>query len=187
MEHLEVIDQEGNTLREEGREVIHKEGLLHKEVHVWAVTPEGEIIFQHRAPGKDTFPNTLDATAGGHVDIGETYEEAAMKELQEETGIAAKLGDLEFLGTTCARDYDPVTGSDNNPRRNVYLFKYPVQLEGLQIEAGKAVGFEAWSPIRLATLNDADAERFIPSLLNETGQSIFKKIQEYYENNHLQQ
>jgi ADP-ribose pyrophosphatase YjhB (NUDIX family) len=55
------------------------------------VTPSGEIILLRRAfdPGKDrwTFP-------GGFVDLGESVEEAAHRETQEELGVAIELGPL---------------------------------------------------------------------------------------------
>jgi ADP-ribose pyrophosphatase YjhB (NUDIX family) len=53
------------------------------------VTPQGEIILLKRAfdPGKDlwTFP-------GGFVDLGESVEEAAKREVQEELEIDVELG-----------------------------------------------------------------------------------------------
>jgi ADP-ribose pyrophosphatase YjhB (NUDIX family) len=55
------------------------------------VTPAGRIILLRRAfdPGKDlwTFP-------GGFVDLGESVEQAAHRETQEELGIAIELGPL---------------------------------------------------------------------------------------------
>ena len=59
---------------------MHKKGLLHPEIHVWFYTPDKEIIFQHRAKNKDTYPDLLDATVGGHVDIGEYVDKAALRE-----------------------------------------------------------------------------------------------------------
>ena len=86
---LNIIDENGNITGEETRENIHKQGLLHREIHVWFYTPKGEILFQHRAKDKDTYPDLLDATVGGHVEIGADYESAALQELEEETGISA--------------------------------------------------------------------------------------------------
>lgn len=60
------------------RENIHNQGLLHREIHVWFYTPKGEIIFQHRAKDKDTYPDLLDATVGGHVEINSDYENTAL-------------------------------------------------------------------------------------------------------------
>ena|SRR5919109_2351377 len=55
------------------------------------VTPAGEIILLRRAfdPGRDlwTFP-------GGFVDLGETVEQAAHREVREEIDVAIELGSL---------------------------------------------------------------------------------------------
>lgn len=176
MEKLNVLDEDGNIIGEEYRDIIHKKGLLHGEVHVWCVTPENELIFQHRAKDKDTYPDLLDATAGGHVDLRETYEESALKELLEETGLQADKGDLIFLSTEIHRSFDEVTGMTNHPRRNVYLLDRKVNVSELKTEEHKALGFETWSLYQLFNLNDEERKRFIPNLLDESGLAIFEKI-----------
>ena len=79
-EMLEVVDENDNIVGLETRVNVHKDGLLHREIHIFFITPNGEIIFQHRAKDKDTYPDKLDATVGGHVDPGMSYEETAIKE-----------------------------------------------------------------------------------------------------------
>jgi isopentenyldiphosphate isomerase len=84
---LEVVNENDEVVGTESRESIHQKGLFHREVHVLFYTPKGEIIFQHRAKDKDMYPDLLDATVGGHVEIGDSYEATAIKEAAEETGI----------------------------------------------------------------------------------------------------
>lgn len=176
MEKLNILDEQGNVLGQEYRDVIHQKGLLHGEVHVWCVTPENELIFQHRAKDKDTYPDLLDATAGGHVDLGETYEESAVKELKEETGLDAKTSDMLFLRTEVRKSFDEVTGMTNHPRRNIYLLKKKVNVDGLEIEEGKALGFVSFPIEKLLNLDEQEAKRFIPTLLDKDGLSLFEEI-----------
>src|SRR3990167_4461167 len=96
---LNIVGEDGEVIGEATREDIHKQGLLHREIHVWFFTPKDEIIFQHRAKDKDTYPDLLDATVGGHVEIGSDYEDSALKEMEEETGIKANKNDLHFIET----------------------------------------------------------------------------------------
>lgn len=57
---------------------------------------EGNVLLQKRNETQETFPNCWDPTAAGHVDAGETYEQAAIRELKEEVGIEGYI--LEEVG-----------------------------------------------------------------------------------------
>jgi len=175
---LNVIDEQGNILRQATRQEIHEQGLLHEEVHVWFYTSKGEIIFQHRAKDKDTYPDLLDATVGGHVEVGDSYEQTAVKEASEETGISIKPENLTFLQTTITKSYDQATGMTNHPHRSVYAYRYDGRVEDLKVEEGKALGFEAWPIEKLLNLSEQDAVRFIPSIFEEPGIEIIKQIKD---------
>ena len=56
---------------------------------------DGRILLQHRSPNKTIFPGCWDSSSSFHVTFGETYEQAARRELKEETGISAP---LTYLG-----------------------------------------------------------------------------------------
>src|SRR5574343_530627 len=96
-ELLDIVNENDEIIGQDTRENVHKFGLLHREIHIWFITPDGNMIFQHRAKDKDTYPDLLDATVGGHVDQGMTYEESAIKEMEEETGLKIDFKDLHFL------------------------------------------------------------------------------------------
>ena len=57
-----------------------------------------KILFQKRSKFVDGNPGMYDVSAGGHIDPGETPEEAALRETREEIGVALKPSDLSFLG-----------------------------------------------------------------------------------------
>ena len=173
---LNIIDENGNITGEETRENIHKQGLLHREIHVWFYTPKGEILFQHRAKDKDTYPDLLDATVGGHVEIGVDYESAALQELEEETGISATKDNLAFIQIVRSKTHDKTTYMTNNVIRAVYAYRYDGKVENLKIEKGKAIGFEAWPLEKIFNISDEERKRFIPSILNNEVLDIFRKI-----------
>src|SRR3989338_9102184 len=114
MTKLNVVNEQGEIVGEATREEIHEKGLLHAEIHVWFYTPKGELIFQHRAKDKDTYPDLLDATVGGHVEQGADYESTALKEVEEETGIYAQKQDLKLIQITRSKSFDAVTNRINN-------------------------------------------------------------------------
>ncbi len=174
-EQLEIINENDEVIGLETREKIHKEGLLHREIHIWFLTPNAEIIFQHRAKDKDTYPDKLDATVGGHVEPKMSYEETAVKECKEETGIDIDLGKLVFLRKMRKKSFDEVTGLTNNTIRSQYAYLYDRSISDLQVEDGKAEGFEAWKIDDLSHLSETDKNKFIPLILREDMLDIFNK------------
>jgi len=181
MQELNIVDENDNIIGIETRENIHKLGLLHREVHVYFLTPKKEIIFQHRAKDKDTFPDKLDATVGGHVEFVDSYEQTAIKETEEETGIKIKVDDLIFINKIKKWSKDEATGRINNCFNSRYLYIYKGDIEDLKIEKNKALGFEIFSIDKLLNLSDEEKARFIPYILYfSTGE-----LTEFIKNNNL--
>lgn len=175
---LDVVNENDIVIGRETREIIHREGLLHRGVIVWFVTPAREIIFQHRAKDKDIYPDLLSSTAGGGVDAGMTYEDAALAEIEEETGIKAKKEDLCFMVKLRRNSMDRSTGAVDNAFHAVYAYKYKGTLSNLRIEKGKAIGFEAWPIDTLLNLSEPEKKRFIPLVLRPEYRDLFRKIEE---------
>jgi isopentenyldiphosphate isomerase len=175
-EFLNIVSESDEIIAPETRKKIHEEGLLHQEVHVYFVTPKKEIIFQHRAKDKDTFPDLLDATVGGHVEIGQSYEETAVKESEEETGVKIDKKDLIFINKFKKYLKDDATAKINYAFQSEYLYIYRGDIKDLKIEEGKAVGFEVWSIDKLLNLNEEDKNKFIPYILELAGTELTKII-----------
>ena len=135
-----------------------------------------KIIFQHRAKDKDTFPDLLDATVGGHVEIGQSYEETAIKESEEETGVKIDKNDLIFINKFKKHSKDDVTAKINYAFQSEYLYIYRGDIKDLKVEEGKAIGFEAWPLDRLLNLNEEDKNKFIPYILKLTTTELVKII-----------
>ncbi len=70
--------------------------LIHRTVHVVVYHPDGRILLQRRSMNKDIQPGKWDTAVGGHVMPGETYEDAAVREMAEELGVPEALP-LKFL------------------------------------------------------------------------------------------
>jgi isopentenyl-diphosphate delta-isomerase type 1 len=62
---------------------------LHPVVHLHLFNKRGEILLQKRSMNKDIQPGKWDTSVGGHVDYGETIEEALFREVTEELGITS--------------------------------------------------------------------------------------------------
>jgi isopentenyl-diphosphate delta-isomerase len=73
-------------------------GLEQACVYVAVVNSAGEIYIQHRAATKRLWPYRKTISASGHVDPGETFEQAAVREVEEELGIKLDVRDLHLIG-----------------------------------------------------------------------------------------
>ena len=77
-----------------GRDLIRgetvPEGLYHLVSEVLIQHADGDFLLMQRAFTKPNAPGLYEATAGGSALKGETAEEAAKRELLEETGISAE-------------------------------------------------------------------------------------------------
>ena len=61
-----------------------------RAVQVWLFDEKNRIFVQKRSKLK-VYPFYYDVSVSGHVDCGESYEKAAIRELEEELGIDAKV------------------------------------------------------------------------------------------------
>lgn len=113
MELLDVLDEEGNlTGQKEDKDIIHEKGLWHREVCVLIRNEKGEYLIQKRAATKKQAPNKWGMTAG-HVDAGENFEEAIVREIKEELGIEVTVEELKPLATF-KQPYESQTTTNNN-------------------------------------------------------------------------
>lgn len=85
--YLDIVDEDDRVIGSASSEEVHAGRLLHRFVQVFVVGSDGRILIQQRSRRKARGPLLLDASIGGHVDSGETYDEAAIREGAEELGL----------------------------------------------------------------------------------------------------
>jgi isopentenyldiphosphate isomerase len=87
-EMLEVVTRGGETTDVLPRSEIHgNPALIHKVVHLIVTDKAGRLLLQKRSMDRDVAPGRWDTSVGGHVNAGETVEEALLREMSEELGI----------------------------------------------------------------------------------------------------
>jgi len=129
---------------------------------------------------KDTYPGLLDASVGGHVDLNSNYDDAALKELEEETGIKTNRKDLVYTTKMRTKSYDQSTGMTNNTFRAVYAYQYN-DVGKIKIEKDKAISLEFWPIDKILNPSPEDKKKFIPFLLSDKCIEIFKEIKKHIE------
>ncbi len=86
-EYFDVVDAHDRVLYRERRSIVHAQRLRHRAVHILLLDVQGHLLLQRRSKLKDTNPGKWTTACCGHVDAGEDYLEAAVRELDEELGV----------------------------------------------------------------------------------------------------
>lgn len=88
-EWFPIVDEQGNVTGRATRRECHSGSmLLHPVVHLHIFDSTGRLYMQRRSMSKEIQPGKWDTAVGGHVDDGETIEEALRREVREELGIS---------------------------------------------------------------------------------------------------
>jgi isopentenyl-diphosphate delta-isomerase len=86
-EIFDVVNTEDEVVGTEKRSVVHRKQLMHRAIHVFVFNAEGQLYLQKRSLNKDVSPGTWVSSCTGHVDSGEDYDSAALRELGEELSL----------------------------------------------------------------------------------------------------
>jgi isopentenyldiphosphate isomerase len=93
-----LVDEEGRVVGTARRSEVHgNRRLMHPVVHCLVTDGSGRLLLQLRSRHKDVQPGKWDTSVGGHVDPGETIEQALRRELREELGLDPEGCAPEFL------------------------------------------------------------------------------------------
>lgn len=95
-EVFDLVDEQDNVIGKTTRGKVHSDpSLIHRAVFI-LVFRGNELFMQKRSPTKDKYPNAWTVSCSGHLDSGETYEKAAVRELKEELGLTVN-GPITFI------------------------------------------------------------------------------------------
>ncbi len=86
-ELFDVVNDNDVPVSTATRARVHAENLLHRAVHIFVLNKNGDLYLQKRSLRKDKNPGVWDSSVSGHLDAGEEYLPAAIRELGEEIGI----------------------------------------------------------------------------------------------------
>lgn len=86
-ELFDVVDEQDRVVGQERRADVHARKLRHRAIHVLVFDRAGRVFLQRRSLLKDSAPGRWDSSCSGHLDAGEDYDAAAVRELEEEIGV----------------------------------------------------------------------------------------------------
>ena len=102
---LDLVDKNDEVIGCALRSVIYEAGLRNfRGVNCFLVNKKGELWIPRRPKSKRIFPDCLDFSVAGHVESGETYFEALVKEAREELNLDITKMKIKELGKLTPKD-----------------------------------------------------------------------------------
>lgn len=86
-EIVDIVNEQDEVIGSAPRRGIHKTNAKHRAAHIFLFNNEGKIWLEKRSSNCDIWAGYCNSSAAGHVSSGETYEEGAHREVEEELGI----------------------------------------------------------------------------------------------------
>jgi len=93
-ELLDIVNRKDGVIGQDTKENKFKKGLISRNVAIFILDDDKKLLITKRSSQKESFPNRYDLAACGNVKAGESYEDAAKREVIEELSIEC---DLKFL------------------------------------------------------------------------------------------
>lgn len=130
-ELIDVVDTDDRVLKQATRSETRQQNLRHRATYILVFNRAGQLFVHQRTHTKDVYPGYFDVCVGGVVAAGESYEDAALRELAEEIGVTRvplrRLVSFQFAD------------ADNQVNGTVFSCTYdgPVRLQEEEIIAGE--------------------------------------------------
>ncbi|MFI5888196.1 NUDIX hydrolase [Streptomyces sp. NPDC051554] len=87
-EILDIVDEHDRVVGQSPRGEAYTQRLRHRAVFIQTRDAHGRVFVHRRTPTKLVFPSLYDMFVGGVVGAGESYDEAALREAEEELGVS---------------------------------------------------------------------------------------------------
>ncbi|RKE94765.1 NUDIX hydrolase [Ichthyenterobacterium magnum] len=170
-EYIDIVTIDGKpTGKTALKSEAHLNGWYHNTIHLWLYTNETEILLQQRSHKKAIHPLLWDVSVAGHVDAGESFIEAALRETKEEIGLQLNADNLKKIGTFLHETSYSNGKIQDNEFHQVYIAQLNVEISKLQPQEGEV------EALKLVSIS-----KFISLLKNSTTNNHFvESNKDYY-------
>jgi len=93
--YIDIVNENDEVIGKELKSKKTELGFISRVSAIFIRDSQGKFIICKRSPDKKYDPNKYDLAACGSLMVGESYEDGARRELEEETGINCKLTMLD--------------------------------------------------------------------------------------------
>jgi 16S rRNA (adenine1518-N6/adenine1519-N6)-dimethyltransferase len=118
---ITFVDAKDNVIGVGSKEDAWSKGIIARISRIYVFNSQGEFLLQKRSDNHPSAPGKWDQSAAGHVDEGESYFEAALREAKEELGIEGlELQELKKYYTDEKDEADKIKKRFNMLYKTVY-------------------------------------------------------------------
>ena len=105
-ELLDLVNEQDEVIGTIWRSQAYAQNRLFQVRAVWLLirNQDGKFWIPRRHATKVTLPNALDGSAVGHVGVGESYEQAMIREVAEELNLDMMKMQYRFVGAMSPKD-----------------------------------------------------------------------------------
>ncbi len=127
-----IVNDSDQIIGYRKKDQAYKERVMLRSVQIFVYNSKGELYIQKRSKNKLRYPNYFCASVAGHVEAGESYRWAAIRELKEELGLK-KIENLKLI----TKEKNPV-GKNNCAMTTLFTIKTDelVTLQKEEIDSG---------------------------------------------------
>ena len=134
-EIFDVVDEDDNVIAQATRKEIHDKKLIHRSVMFFTFDKKGRIFVSQRTKNKEFFKEYWSIVLGGHVNVGENYDEAVVREAKEEAHIDEK---PFYMGSFKIR----ISEESENVRVYGFVIDKKPELDPFEIKQGTFLNME---------------------------------------------
>ncbi|MFC0182862.1 NUDIX domain-containing protein [Pseudarcicella hirudinis] len=177
-EYFDVFDAGNKSLNFiKLREKVHQSGDWHRSVQVWVINEKAELLINLRHETKDVFPSLWDVSIAGHLQVGEQYHEAAVREVAEEIGLNIVASELKQLDVISVDGFDVVNDLYDREHVAVFVLKTTRKTEEFKMQETEIsmLKFADWEFVKTQLRSDTPELHFIP--LQKVSLSVMKMIE----------
>jgi isopentenyldiphosphate isomerase len=166
---LDVVDENDEVIGQAFKDQKALQGYISRVAAVFLCDLENNIFICKRAAHKKYSPNLYDLAAVGAVLQGETYEEASMRELEEELGVKC---DLQMLD----KFYQEAEAVGDGKKLKYFcaVFLGKTDAKPILNEELSEIRKMSWDELQLELKNNLD--KFCPGFIND-----FRQVEEKLE------
>lgn len=157
---IPIVNESDEVIGEVEREERKPEQII-RITGIWVTDENGDILLQQRGLSKKQNPGLWGPAAAGTVEVGETYESNAIKELQEELGLTG------FKLVKNKKNFK----HSNTGKRFAQLFSVQIPRNTvLKIEEGTIEQVKWFTKEEIQKEVDDHPEKFVGSMLDLKGE-----------------